>query len=88
MSDDLRSILLEQVGRLLADTVTPDLLRRLETGAWPEALWAEVEGLGLTLALSPEEMGGAGLGWDDAVAVWQVLGRHAAPVPPGGDQVA
>lgn len=81
MSDDLRSILLEQVGRLLADTVTPDLLRRLETGAWPEALWAEVEGLGLTLALSPEEMGGAGLGWDDAVAVWQVLGRHAAPVP-------
>lgn len=81
MSDDLRAILLEQVGCLLSDSVTPDLLRGLEKGAWPEGLWAEVEALGLTLALVPEAMGGAGLGWDDAVAVWQVLGRHAAPVP-------
>ncbi|MBX9702010.1 MAG: acyl-CoA dehydrogenase family protein, partial [Acetobacteraceae bacterium] len=81
MSDDLRSILVEQVERLLADTVTPDLLRGLEKGAWPEGLSAEVDGLGLTLALAPEAMGGAGLNWDDAVAVWQVLGRHAAPVP-------
>lgn len=81
MSDDLRSILVEQVERLLADTVTPDLLRGLEKGAWPDALWAEVEALGLGLALAPEGMGGAGLGWDDAVAVWQVLGRHGAPLP-------
>lgn len=81
MSDDLRSILIEQVERLLADTVTPDLLRALEKGAWPDALWAEVEGLGLTLALASEAHGGAGLGWDDAVAVWQVLGRHGAPLP-------
>lgn len=81
MSDDLRSILLEQVERLLADTVTPDLLRGLEKGTWPDALWAEVEGLGLGLALASEAHGGAGLGWHDAVAVWQVLGRHGAPVP-------
>ncbi len=81
MADDLRMILVEQVERLLADTVTPDLLRGLERGAWPEGLWAEVEALGLPLALAPEALGGAGLGWEDAVAVWQVLGRHAAPVP-------
>jgi acyl-CoA dehydrogenase len=81
MSDDLRAILVEQVERLLADTVTPDLLRSLEAGAWPEALWAEMDGLGLGLALASEAHGGAGLGWDDAVAVWQVLGRHGAPVP-------
>ena len=80
-NEDLRGILLEQVERLLADNVTPDLLRGLEKGAWPAALWGEVEALGLPLALAPEEMGGAGLGWDDAVAVWQVLGRHGAPVP-------
>ncbi|MBY0331855.1 MAG: acyl-CoA dehydrogenase family protein [Acetobacteraceae bacterium] len=81
MSDELRTILLEQVDRLLADTVTPALLRGLEQGIWPGALWAEMEGLGLTLALVPDAMGGAGLGWDDAAALWQVLGRHAAPVP-------
>ena len=81
MSDELRTILLEQVDRLLADTVSPALLRGLEQGIWPGALWAEMEGLGLTLALVPDAMGGAGLGWDDAAALWQVLGRHAAPVP-------
>ena len=78
---DLRRILVEQVDRLLADSTGPEVLRAAERGDWPEALWAEVEALGLPLALAPEEMGGAELGWEDAVAVWQVLGRHGAPLP-------
>ncbi|MFC7543151.1 acyl-CoA dehydrogenase family protein [Siccirubricoccus deserti] len=88
MSDELRTILLEQVDRLLADNAGPDLLRANERGIWPERLWAEAEALGLPLALAPEAMGGAGLGWDDAVALWQVLGRHAAPLPLGESMVA
>jgi acyl-CoA dehydrogenase len=85
---DLRGILLEQVERLLADQVTPDLLRAAERGVWPEALWAEVEALGLPLALAPEAMGGAGLTWEDAAAVCQVLGRHSAPLPLGASMIA
>jgi acyl-CoA dehydrogenase len=77
----LRGILVEQVDRLLADSAGPDTLRAAERGEWPEALWTEAEALGLPLALAPEAMGGAGLGWEDAVAVWQVLGRHGAPLP-------
>jgi acyl-CoA dehydrogenase len=88
MSDDLRTILLEQVERLLADKAGPDLLRANERGTWPEALWAEAEALGLPTALAPEALGGAGLGWDDAVAVWQALGRHASPIPLGESMVA
>ena len=77
----LRGILVEQVDRLLTDAAGPAVLRAAERGEWPEALWAEAEALGLPLALAPEAMGGAGLGWEDAVAVWQVLGRHGAPLP-------
>ena len=77
----LRGILVEQVDRLLTDSAGPDVLRAAERGDWPEALWAEAEALGLPLALAPEAMGGAGLGWEDAVAVWQALGRHGAPLP-------
>ncbi len=88
MSDDLRTILLEQVERLLADQAGPDLLRANERGEFPAALWAEAEALGLPTALAPEALGGAGLGWGDAVAVWQVLGRHAAPIPLGESMVA
>ncbi len=87
-NDDLRGILLEQVERLLTDRSGPDLLRVAERGEWPAALWEEVEALGLPLALVPEAMGGAGLGWGDAVAVWQVLGRHGAPLPLAGSMAA
>jgi len=88
MSDDLRSILLDQVERLLADAAGPELLRANEHGEWPEALWAEAEALGLPLALAPEDQGGAGLGWGDAAALWQVLGKHAAPIPLGESMIA
>ncbi len=83
MAEDegLRGILVEQVDRLLANSAGPGVLRAAERGEWPGALWAEAEALGLPLALAPEATGGAGLGWEDAVAVWQVLGRHGAPLP-------
>ncbi len=87
-NDDLRSILLEQVERLMADNVTPALLRQVEAGEFPQALWAEVEALGLATALVPEAQGGAGLNWDDAAALWQVLGRHNAAVPLGEAMLA
>lgn len=88
MSDDLRAILLAQVDRLLTDHAAPGVLRAAEAGTWPEALWGEAEALGLPLALVPEALGGAGLGWADAAAVWQVLGRHASPIPLGESMVA
>ena len=79
--ESLRGILVEQVDRLLAEKGGPDVLRAAERGEWPEALWAEAEALGLPLALAPEALGGAGLGWEDAVAVWQALGRRGSALP-------
>ncbi|MBD0272416.1 MAG: acyl-CoA dehydrogenase family protein, partial [Acetobacteraceae bacterium] len=79
--ESLRGILIEQVDRLLKDSGGPDVLRAAERGEWPEALWTEAEALGLPLALVPEAMGGAGLGWEDAAAVWQALGRHGSALP-------
>ena len=77
----MRAIILEQVDRLLAAQSGAPALRRLEAGEWPEELWEALEGLGLPLLLVPEELGGIGLGWADAAAVWQVIGRYAAPAP-------
>ena len=78
---ELRSILVEQVDRLVADGGGVALLRLVEAGEWPAALWAGLEEQGLNLALVPEEAGGVGLSWGDAAALWQVLGRHGAPAP-------
>lgn len=78
---ELRSILVEQVDRLVADGGGVALLRAVEAGDWPATLWAGLEEQGLNLALVPEEAGGVGLSWGDAAALWQVLGRHGAPAP-------
>lgn len=78
---ELRSILVEQVDRLMADGGGTALLRAVEAGQWPATLWAGLEEQGLNLALVPEEAGGVGLDWGDAAALWHVLGRHGAPAP-------
>jgi len=78
---ELRGILVEQVDRLIGDGGGVALLRAVEAGEFPATLWAGLEEQGLNLALVPEEAGGVGLSWGDAAALWQVLGRHGAPVP-------
>ncbi|MFL1461856.1 acyl-CoA dehydrogenase family protein [Roseococcus sp. DSY-14] len=82
---ELRELLTTQLDRLLA---AHPVLRAVEAGEWPAALWAEAEALGLGLALVPEGQGGVGLSWGDAAAVWQVLGRHGAPLPLGEQMLA
>jgi acyl-CoA dehydrogenase len=77
----MRELILDQVERLLAAHAGG--LRAVEAGEWPAELWEALEGLGLPLLLVPEDAGGIGLGWSDAVAVWRVVGRRGAPAPVG-----
>ena len=77
----MRTLLQETIERLLADAVTPDLLRAAETGVWPTDLWAEIEALGLPFAAVPEEFGGTGASWSDIFVVMRACGAAAAPVP-------
>jgi alkylation response protein AidB-like acyl-CoA dehydrogenase len=45
------------------------------------ALWAQLVELGVTGIVVPQQFGGAGYGPVELVAVAEVLGRHALPVP-------
>ncbi|MEM7254027.1 MAG: acyl-CoA dehydrogenase family protein [Pseudomonadota bacterium] len=51
--------------------------------SWPNGLWNDVQAQGLTHALVPERMGGAGAEWGDCFRVLQAAGRAAAPIPLG-----
>ncbi|MDB5456650.1 MAG: acyl-CoA dehydrogenase domain protein [Caulobacter sp.] len=77
----MRTLLQHSIERLLADAVTPDLLRAAEGGAWPTDLWAKIEELGLPLAAVPEDLGGAGASWTDIFVVIRACGAAAAPTP-------
>lgn len=77
----MRDLLEDSIRRLLAQEVTPDLLRQAEGGQWPASLWGLLEDSGFTLALVREEAGGAGLAWADAHPLLLAAGEHALPLP-------
>ncbi len=50
-------------------------------GVWLPELWAEIEEMGLPLALLSEEQGGFGLDPAEAGEALRLLGAHAVPLP-------
>lgn len=48
---------------------------------WLDALWAEIEEMGLPLALLSEEQGGFGLSAAEQGEALRLMGRHAVPLP-------
>lgn len=79
--DSAAEMLRDTTDRLLAEHVTPQVLRDAERGVWAEGLWAAVEEAGLTRALLPEAAGGYGVDPRDALRIVRVAGAHAAPAP-------
>lgn len=79
--NELRDILLGSAGKLFEDLATPEVILAAEDGVWPAALWAALEETGIPRALVPEDQGGAGLPFADAVAVLRLAATFAAPVP-------
>jgi acyl-CoA dehydrogenase len=80
-ADDIGAILLEQAERLFLRIATKETLAAAEQGEWQEAAWRAVEEAGLTLALVPEEAGGAGLEPRHAMSLVRLAGYHALPLP-------
>lgn len=77
----MRDLFEPAIERLLADHLSPELLRSSEGGAWLAPVWAAVEESGFALAAAPESLGGAGALWDDLYVVVRAAGRHALPLP-------
>ena len=82
-SKEIGGMLADQVDRLLTQEVDRDALLAMEAGQFPDALRAQIEDLGATLALVPEAARGAGLRWQDVEGLLRTLGRHSSPVPLG-----
>jgi alkylation response protein AidB-like acyl-CoA dehydrogenase len=82
LSDEQKQ-LKDQVQRVLAEQVTPDLLRKLITAdaGIDRALWTTVAELGLLGAAIPEDFGGVGLGEKDLCVIAEEIGRAVAPIP-------
>jgi len=78
---DMRNDLLNTVDRIFEEHCAKQVREAAEAGEWPAALWQAREEVGLTRAALPEEAGGSGLEFEDAMLVLRRSAYHAAPVP-------
>lgn len=78
---EIREMMLNSAGRLFSDMAERQVWEQLERGEWPQEAWAQLEELGFTGALVPEEAGGSGLESADALALAELAGYHALPLP-------
>jgi acyl-CoA dehydrogenase len=71
----------ESIEAILKDRCTPAVVRAIEAGGSPAALWSAVADAGFLELLVPEAQGGAGLSLPELFPVVTMLGRYAMPVP-------
>jgi acyl-CoA dehydrogenase len=79
--NELRSILSDSIARLFDEQVTVDLMNAAESGSWSTTLWKVLEENGHTHVLVPENDGGVGGNFGDALVVIRAAGQAGAPVP-------
>jgi acyl-CoA dehydrogenase len=86
MSDG--ALLIETAERLIGDRIDDAAMRRARAGEWLAAEWAAIEEMGLPIALVGEATGGFGVEPRDALALVQLMGSHALPLPLAETMVA
>ena len=74
-------MLADMLQRLFERSLDDQVQAAARDGQWQPALWAEIEEMGLPLALLAEDQGGFGLSDADAGEALRLLGRHAMPLP-------
>jgi len=81
-----KEMLADAVIRLFRDA--GEAAAAAEKRGWQQALWSQVEELGLPLVLVAESAGGVGGDWEDAGVVLQAAGLYAIPLPVGEAMLA
>jgi alkylation response protein AidB-like acyl-CoA dehydrogenase len=78
---EMRNDLLKTVDRIFDEHCPKPVRESAEAGEWPAALWGALEEVGLDRAALPEDAGGSGLDFEDAMLALRRSAYHAAPVP-------
>ncbi|MDE2435799.1 MAG: acyl-CoA/acyl-ACP dehydrogenase [Sphingomonadales bacterium] len=74
-------MLAEMIQRLFERSLDDKAQAQARDGIWNQALWTEIEEMGLPLALLSEEQGGFGLSAAEQGEALRLLGRLAVPLP-------
>lgn len=78
---DMQNDLTNTIDRICATYCDRTIRAAAEAGQWPAALWQALDEVGLVRAALPEDSGGAGLAFGDAMLALRRTAYHAFPVP-------
>jgi len=78
---EMRNDVLKTVDRIFDEHCAKSARESAEAGEWPAALWQALEEVGLDRAALPEEAGGSGLDFEDAMLALRRSAYRAGPVP-------
>ena len=78
---EMRNDLLKTVDRIFDEHCTKAVREKAEAGEWPAALWQALDEVGVTRAALPEEAGGSGIEFEDAMFALRRCAYHGAPIP-------
>lgn len=81
MSDEVRTLLLDSLTRVLQDHCTPERVQAVDQGGFDAELWALFEDLGFAVAMLPETEGGIGAAVADLLEILRLAAGYAAPAP-------
>ena len=79
MNDD--EVLFNAAGRLLESLYDKAMIGDVEAGQWPGPAWQKIAADGWLKIAVPEEAGGAGLGWSEAIGFCRLAGQNLVPLP-------
>ena len=79
--DSTRDLLRDTATRLFQDLCDPATLRAAEGAHWSQPAWTAIEAGGLPRALVPEDAGGSGVAFADAMVIVRAAGHFALPLP-------
>ena len=78
---EIRDDLLKTVDRIFDEHCPKSVRESAEAGEWPATLWQALEEVGVTRAALPEEAGGSGIEFEDAMFALRRSAYHGAPIP-------
>ena len=78
---EMRQLLLDTAFRLFEAATEDEVFDGVDAGRFPADHWRAIEENGLVDMLLPEESGGAGVDFGDAMAVARAAGAFALPLP-------
>jgi acyl-CoA dehydrogenase len=79
--NELRELMVDSATKIMKDICSKEMVNEVEKGAWAQELWETLAESGMITVAVPEELGGSGGEYGDALSILRVSGKYSAPIP-------